>query len=64
MDPTGDGRKARSVRLAIEKNRHGASEVEWSLHLYGERFYLQPEGSCVPLNESFQRERLGHKSAE
>lgn len=59
LEPTGDGGKARAVRLAIEKNRHGRSEVEWRHHLYGERFYLQPEGTCVPLNESFQPERLG-----
>jgi RecA/RadA recombinase len=59
IEPTGEGGRARAVRLAVEKNRHGRSEVEWRHHLYGERFYLQPEGSCVPLNESFQPERLG-----
>ncbi len=63
LDPVGDGGRARTVRLAIEKNRHGPSEVEWRHHLCGERFYLHPEGSCVPLNESFQSERLGRKGS-
>jgi hypothetical protein len=63
LEPAGDGGRARTVRLAIEKNRHGPSEVEWRHHLYGERFYLQPEGSCVPLSESFQAERVGRKGS-
>jgi hypothetical protein len=58
LEPTGENGRARAVRLAIEKNRHGASEVEWRHHLYGERFYLQPEGSQVPVSESFQTERV------
>jgi hypothetical protein len=61
LEPAGDGGKARAVRVAIEKNRHGRSEVEWRHHLYGERFYLQPEGTTLPLNESFQPERLGRE---
>ncbi|MFQ5922329.1 MAG: DnaB-like helicase C-terminal domain-containing protein [Anaerolineales bacterium] len=64
LEPAGDGGRARAVRLAIEKNRHGPSELEWRHHLYGERFYLQPEGSPIPLNESFQTERIGSKGAE
>jgi hypothetical protein len=58
LEPTGENGRARAVRLAIEKNRHGASEVEWRHHLYGERFYLQPEGSQVLVSESFQTERV------
>ena len=58
LAPAGDGGKARTIRLAIEKNRHGPSEVEWRHHLYGERFYLHTEGSCVPLDENFQSERM------
>jgi hypothetical protein len=61
LEPAGDGGKARTVRLSIEKNRHGPSEMEWRHHLYGERFYLDPQGSSVSLNESFQSERLGGK---
>lgn len=61
LEPVGDVGKARTVRLAIEKNRHGPSEVEWRHHVYGERFYLQSEGSCLPLTESYQTERLGRK---
>ncbi|MCL4466911.1 MAG: DnaB helicase C-terminal domain-containing protein [Chloroflexi bacterium] len=63
LQPAGDDGKARTVRLAIEKNRHGPSEVEWRHHMYGERFHLQPEGSRVPLNESNQSERLGRTGA-
>ena len=63
LEPAGDGGRARTVRLAIEKNRHGPSEVEWRHHLYGERFYLQPEGACVPLNQSYQSERLGREGS-
>jgi replicative DNA helicase len=59
LEPAGDGGRARTVRLAIEKNRHGPSEVEWKHHLYGERFYLEPRGSLVRGRESFQAERVG-----
>lgn len=59
LKPTGDGGKAPTVRVAIEKNRHGPSEVEWRHHLYRERFYLEPEGSIVPIKESSQMERVG-----
>lgn len=62
LEPAGDGGRARSIRLAIEKNRHGPSEVQWRHHLYGERFYLEPNGSCVPLSETFQSERLGRRT--
>lgn len=58
LDPVGDGGRARTIRLAIEKNRHGPSEVEWRHLLYGERFYIHPEGLRVPVTESFQPERV------
>ena len=58
LEPAGEAGRARAVRLAIEKNRHGPSEVEWRHHLYGERFYLQPEGSLVRVKESSQMERV------
>jgi hypothetical protein len=58
LDPVGDGGRARTVRLAIEKNCHGPSEVEWRHQLCGERFFLEPEGSMAPVEESFQIERI------
>jgi len=58
LEPAGEDGRARLVRLAIEKNRHGPSEVEWRHLLYGGRFYLEPEGELVPLKESFQVERV------
>lgn len=58
LEPMGENGRARAVRLGIEKNRHGPSEIEWRHHLYGERFHLQPEGERVLLNESFQLERV------
>ena len=59
LEATGEGSGARAVRLAVEKNRHGPSEIEWRHHLYGERFFLQPEGSLVRVAESSQIERIG-----
>jgi len=59
LEATGEGGRARAVRLAVEKNRHGASEFEWRHHLYGERFFLRPEGSLVRVAESSQIERIG-----
>ena len=38
LEPAGDGGRARAVRLAIENNRHGPSEIEWRHNLCGERF--------------------------
>lgn len=61
LSPVGEGGRARAVRLAIEKNRHGPSEVEWRHHLYGGRFYLEPEGELVRLEDSFQLERVRAK---
>lgn len=58
LEPMGENGRARAVRLGIEKNRHGPSEIEWRHHLYGERLHLQPEGERVLLNESFQLERV------
>jgi len=63
LEPAGENGTARSIRLSIEKNRHGPSEVEWRHHLYGERFYLQPAGALVPMNVSFQTERVRDKGA-
>jgi hypothetical protein len=62
LEPMGEGGRARAVRLGIEKNRHGPSEIEWRHHLYGERFFLQPEGSLVGAEESSQMERVGGRA--
>ena len=62
LEAMGEGGRARAVRLAIEKNRHGPSEIEWRHHLYGERFFLQPEGSLVGVEESSQMERVGGRA--
>ena len=58
LEPGGENGRARVVRLAIERNRHGPSEIEWRHHLYGERFCLQAEGCHVLVSESFQTERI------
>ncbi|MEW6567698.1 MAG: DnaB-like helicase C-terminal domain-containing protein [Chloroflexota bacterium] len=52
MRTTGEDSAARAVRLAIKRNRHGPSGVEWRHDLYGERFCLQPGGSVVPARRS------------
>jgi len=64
LEPAGEDGRARAVRLAIEKNRHGSSEIEWRHHLYGERYCLQPEGFSVPMTESSQNERMRGTGAE
>ena len=45
------------VRWAIEKNRHGPSDLEWKHKFFGAAYSFIPEG--VPVNEedSWQRER-------
>jgi replicative DNA helicase len=64
LEAVGENGRGRAIRLSIEKNRHGPSEVEWRHHLYGEGFHLQPSGSLVPMRESFQLERLGGEASE
>jgi replicative DNA helicase len=58
LQPTGEADRARTIRLAVEKNRHGASEVEWRHHLYGACFTIEAHGEVVRLEESFQSDRL------
>jgi replicative DNA helicase len=48
----------RTVRLAIEKNRNGPSEVEFRHQLHGKYFYLSPVGEPVNAEESYQAERV------
>ena len=47
----------RMVRLAIEKNRSGPSELEFRHQLYGAYFYLSPDGQPVSVEESYQADR-------
>ncbi len=48
----------RTVRLAIEKNRNGPSEVEFRHQLHGAYFHLSPDGEPVSAEESYQAERV------
>jgi hypothetical protein len=48
----------RWVRLSVEKNRHGPSEVEFRHRLHGAHFCLSRTGQPVEAGESFQRERI------
>jgi RecA/RadA recombinase len=48
----------RRVRLSVEKNRHGPSEVEFRHRLHGPFFCLSRAGQVVAARESFQGERL------
>ena len=60
LDPTSG---ERWVRVAIEKNRHGPSEVEFRHRLHGAFYLLSPEGDRVPESESYQHERVSLKTA-
>jgi replicative DNA helicase len=46
------------VRLAIEKNRHGPSEIEFRLRLHGTYYCLSRSGERVTGEESYQTERI------
>jgi len=59
----GDDGDAQRVRLAIEKNRQGPSELEWCHELYGSRFWLDPKGRVVRSEESYQGERTNFGSS-
>lgn len=48
----------RWVRLAIEKNRHGPSEMEFRHRLDGAHYRLSGEGQNVDASESYQGERI------
>ena len=51
----------RRVRVAVEKNRHGPSEVEFRHRLYGAQYGLSSHGETVPPGDSFQAERIGRR---
>lgn len=48
----------RTVRLAIEKNRSGPSEVEFRHRLLGAHYALAPTGEEIKSTDSFQMERI------
>ncbi len=52
---------ARRIRIAIEKSRHGQSDIEFFHDLYGAQFWITPQGTMVPLAESYQLERMTHQ---
>src|SRR5260370_41227730 len=47
----------RWVRIAVEKNRHGPSELEFRFGMQGAQYVLQAKGEIVPASASFQVER-------
>ena len=49
---------ARRVRIAIEKSRHGQSDIEFSHDLHGAQFWIDPRGTLVPPIMSYQLERI------
>lgn len=49
---------ARRIRIAIEKSRHGQSDIEFFHNLYGAQFWIDPRGIPVPPAESYQFERM------
>ena len=61
MNRSSRGVGARSswpVRWAVEKNRHGVSEVEVEMTLHGPYYAFDPVGVPVADEESFQQERV------
>jgi replicative DNA helicase len=56
------GDQTRYVRVAIEKNRHGPSELEFRHQLHGAFYCLSAAGTPVLDEESYQRERLALRS--
>lgn len=49
---------ARRIRIAIEKSRHGQSDIEFIHDLYGAQFWITPQGHLVSPDESYQIERM------
>ena len=52
-------RESWPVRWAVEKNRHGVSEVEVEMVLHGPYYAFNPEGRRVGARESYQKARVG-----
>jgi replicative DNA helicase len=58
-DSSGDGAgRAQTIRVSVEKNRHGPSELEWRHELVGGSFYINAQGFDVRVEESFQSGRM------
>jgi replicative DNA helicase len=53
---------ARTVRLAVEKNRHGPSEVEYRHRIHGAYYRLSREGEQITAEESYQAERIAMRT--
>jgi hypothetical protein len=51
-------RRSWPVRWAVEKNRHGLSEVEVEMTLHGPYYAFNPIGRTVGDGESYQQERV------
>ncbi len=60
-DTLGSESGERWVRLAIEKNRHGPSEVEFRHRLHGAYYCISCAGERVAEGESYQVERVRAK---
>ncbi len=54
----------KTVRLAIEKNRSGPSEIEFRHWLHGKYYCLSPRGERVADDESFQVERIALRAKQ
>jgi hypothetical protein len=56
---SGDGEgRTQTVRVSVEKNRHGPSELEWRHELKGGSFYISEKEEEVSVEESFQVRRV------
>jgi replicative DNA helicase len=53
----GTGRE-QTIRVSVEKNRHGPSELEWRHELLGGSFYIHSQGQEASVEESFQVGRV------
>ena len=49
------------IRISLEKNRKGPSELEWRHERFGGHFFFDPKGEKVPFGESYQITRVRHE---
>ncbi|MCB2160644.1 hypothetical protein KQH40_01000 [bacterium] len=56
-DPGSDSERVTTIRISLEKNRKGPSELEWVHDREGSSFYLAPHGDRVAVEDSFQQTR-------
>jgi hypothetical protein len=52
------------VRWAVEKNRHGVSQVEFRHRFHGASLWFEPQGELVAAADSWQGEREGARPGE